>query len=329
MSGADPTDYANDLPIEAARAAHRGTSFTPEDRGDQMRREYAATLAADLAALSRYADTDEKRAILAGEFTRYRTGYRTRMIAWLGARSRVMSTMITGGSNFPTARNRKRGDVADKRCTELVDYRAAALVAIERKLRPELRPIMAGDDDATTRLRAKLAKLETLQGAMKRANAAIRAHAKAGADAQVAAIVALKAGIGEGQARDLLKPDFAGRIGFADYEIRKTGAEIRRLRGRLESVAAAKATPDTRTEGTEATIEESAVDNRIRLTFPSKPDAMIRKRLKEAGFRWAPTLDAWQAYVNHHTRAVARAIAGAPPTAIDAAATFVAGEAAP
>jgi len=312
--------YADDIPADLARAAHGGTSFTPDKRADQERASYAATMAADLASLERYATTDEKRALLADEFARYRAGYAARVRAYLGARSRCMSSMITGPSRFPTARNAKRNATADKRCQEMLDYREGALAAITRKLRPELAPIMAGDDDAAARLRQKLAKAEERQAGMKAANAAIRKAAKGGAAAQVAALVAL--GYPETIARELLTPDSLGRVGFADYEIKNNGAQIRQIAARLASVTAAKATPDTTTRGEHATIEESAADNRIRLTFPGKPAADVRARLKAGGFRWAPTINAWQAYINNGTRALARAIAGAPPTAIDAAATF-------
>jgi hypothetical protein len=150
-------DFASDIPLELARAAHRGTSFVPDERGSQERASYASTLASDYANLERYADNDDKRATLASEFERYREGYGRRYRDMLAAKSRTMSTMITGGSNFPTARNRKRGAVADKRTSELVEFRERALAAIRKKLRPELAPIMAGDDDATARLRAKSA----------------------------------------------------------------------------------------------------------------------------------------------------------------------------
>lgn len=188
-------DYANDIPVALARAAHAGTSMVPEERAEQERAGYAATLTADFEALARIAGDDAaKRAILASEFARYRTGYRARSVARLSALSRCMSTMVTGPSNFPTRRNAKRNDSADKRTTELVEYRERALTAIRRELQPELRPIMAGDTDALERLRAELALLERLQTRMATANKVIRSNARRGAEAQIAALLEL--GIG-------------------------------------------------------------------------------------------------------------------------------------
>jgi hypothetical protein len=168
-------------------------------------------------------------------------------------------------------------------------------------VRPDLAPIMSGDGDAVERLKAEIAKLEAFQIGMKAANAAIRKHAKAGPDAQVAAMVALGvAGLTEGRARDLLKPDYCGRIGFADYETKNNGANIRRLKGRLEGISRAKATPETSAESEDGIrVEDCPADNRVRIYFPGKPDAAVREGLKAHGFRWTPSLGCWQAYRNH------------------------------
>jgi hypothetical protein len=200
------------------------------------------------------------------------------------------------------------GAVADKRAEELVDFRKRALDAIRKALRPEDRPIMAGDSDATARLRVKLAEAETLQARMKAANVAIRKNARAGVAVQVAALVAL--GISEGAAGRLLEPDFCGRIGFADFELTNNGANIRRMQQRLAQLEVAKATPTTELEGARARLEDAPADNRVRLFFPDKPAVDVRDRLKHSGFRWAPSLGCWQAYRNASTLATAHAVAG-------------------
>ena len=311
---ADPTNsatYLTDIPHSTASAAHRGTSFTPEKRGDQECQSYANTLAADYATFAKYATTDEKRATLDEEFRTYRAGYRSRYIAMLAAKSRVMSTMITGGSNFPTRRNAKRGDTADKRTDELLSFRERAMAAIMKVLRPELRPVMAGDDDAVERLREKIAKAQKFQEQAKALNACIRKHAKAGPEAQVKALVETYQ-IGEDKAREWIKPDFAGRIGIPSYELQNNNANIRRMQQRLEEIERAKvATVETvKVESTSITFEDDPGDNRVRLFFPGKPDESIRTRLKGAGFRWTPSLGCWQAYRNYRSIDLAKRTAG-------------------
>ncbi len=298
-------DFTNDLPRSLAEAAHAGTSFVPERRAEQEAAEYAATLRADFEGLAKLADTEEKQAQLAEEFERYRAGYRKRALALLHSRSRCLSPMITGPSRFPVERNRKRLDIAERRLNDLLDFRTRALAAIRKALQPELRPIMAGDTDAADRLREKIAKAEELQARMKAANAAIRKHARDGA--QVAALVAL--GFPEVTARELLRPDFCGRIGFPDYALQNNNANVRRMKDRLEAIQKAQDTPETTQEGKAARIEDCPAENRVRLFFPGKPAAEIRARLKANGFRWAPSLECWQAYRNPRSLAVAAEVA--------------------
>jgi hypothetical protein len=298
----------HEIPLNVATAAHAGSSFVPERRGEQERESYAAQMVADYEALAKYATTDEKRATLDEEFARYKTGYRAKFLAYLGANARCLSPMITGPSNFPTARNRKRLDTAHKRLEELEGFRGRALDAIRKTLRPELRPVMAGDDDAVERLKTKIAQHQNLQKLMVDSNAAIRQHKSAGPEAQIAALVAL--GHKQATAEDLLKPDFCGRIGFASYQLSNNGNNIRRMETRLAEISKAKVAEVTEAQGEHAKLEDNPGDNRVRLFFPGKPSDVTRARLKSAGFRWTPSMGCWQAYRNHNTIATARREAG-------------------
>ncbi len=312
--------FLSDIPLSVGIDAHRGSSFVPERRGEQERWGYAEGMANDYAALAVYADTDEKRALLDEEFTRYREGYRARTLAHLRSQSRCMSTMITGGSNFPVRRNQKRLDVAHNRLTDLLGFRERALEAIKKKLRPELRPIMSGDADATDRLQAKITQAEEVQARMKVANKLVRQFVKSSTresvtfkheNGCVACTLALQAeGFTEQQARRLLTPDFAGRVGFPSYELTNNNANIRRMKERLESVSKAKEEEETEIEGENARIEDSPADNRVRLFFPGKPSADVRTKLKSSGFRWTPSLGCWQAYRNYRTLNTAKEVAG-------------------
>lgn len=48
----------------------------------------------------------------------------------------------------------------------------------------------------------------------------------------------------------------------------------------------------------EAANKRERAANRLRIYYPDKPDAETRTRLKRAGFRWAPSVGAWQNYLN-------------------------------
>lgn len=296
--------FLRDIPPALAEQAHAGTSFSPERRGDHERQGYADTLATDYRELARHATNDAKLEQLAHEFARYREGYRRRFVAYLGAKSACVSTMIAGGSNFNVRRAQKRSASADKRTIDLIEFRERALKAIKKTLTPELQPIQLGDADAGDRLQAKIEKLESFQVRMKTVNAAIRTHAKTGHAAQVTALVAL--GCSEQRAHELLTPDFCGRVGFADFELKNNNANIRRLKGRVAVVETTHAQPATVTQGESTRLEDVPAENRVKLFFTDKPATSTRTDLKAHGFRWSPTQGCWLAYRNDRAMALAQ-----------------------
>ena len=299
--------FTSDIPREVAVRAHEGVSFVPEKRGEQASASYAATLAADYAALLAHAPTDAKRAVLDAEFVRYRAGYQARTLAYLRSKARCVSPMIAGPSRFPVRRMQKRNAVCDRRLQDLGEFRGRALDAIRKALHPEWRPIMAGDADALERLRRKIADLEKQIAVMKAANAAIRRKTQAGREAQIAAVLAVDPLFTPKSVVRLLEPDCMGRVGYAPYVFQNRGAELRRLRSRLGTLERDKATPETILEGNNAVrLEDCPSENRVRLFFPGRPDSSVRTRLKSNGFRWAPSLGCWQAYRNARSLELAK-----------------------
>lgn len=302
-------DFRADIPLDSAIRAYHGISHSPERRGESEVAGYAQILAADLAEFTALAVKHGTGDQLAELFPRYREGYKRSMLAHLSAKSRCISTHITGGSNFPVRRAEKANATEHRRLQDVLDCRELWRKRIRKAITPNTGgPIMSGDADACERLADDIRKAEELQALMKAANAAIRKHRKAGPQAQVAALVAL--GISEARAVLLLKPDSCGRIGFADFELTNNGANIRRMKARLVAVGKAHATPATEREGTHARLEDCPAENRVRLFYPGKPDADTRATLKSSGFRWTPSLGCWQAYRNNRTLPMARHLAG-------------------
>lgn len=158
--------------------------------------------------------------------------------------------------------------------------------------------VSSDDPEAIDKLRAKLTKLEQTKEEMKRANAVIRkaqrAAKGASADATHAIIEALAKEMGwsEATAAKLAEPDFAGRIGFADYQFTNSGAEARRLKTRIAEIEARAATDDR--EEVIGDVRIVQTNNRVQLHFPRKPDESMRSALKARGFRWSPRAEAWQ-----------------------------------
>jgi hypothetical protein len=298
------TDFVTDIPLALAHAAHAGSSFVPEQRAEQVRNGYAAELATIYDELKKHATTPEKLATLEAEFARFREGYAKRYRALLASQSRTYSVMIAGPSNFPARRMEKRNRVVNARRTELIEFVPRAKSAILKVLHPELRPVMTGDSDAVERLHEKIAKAEQEQERHKAINAAIRQNAKKGIDAQVAAIMTL--GLSEKTALGLLEPDFCGRLGIPAYELTNNNANIRRMKERLEQITRNRQMEEMSFKGESATVEDCPADNRVRIFFQGKPPEAIRTELKKSGFRWSPSIGAWQAYRHGHTIAKAK-----------------------
>lgn len=176
--------------------------------------------------------------------------------------------------------------------------------------------ISSDDPEAVVKLRAELAGLEAMQEFMKKANTVIRAFHKAGvrnADSgelwgkYLAKLRELRPSISDSSAQKLLEPDFCGRIGFADYQLQNNGANVRRIKARIEQLSAkAKAVEALAAEGiTERVhetegykVRENLELNRVQLLFPGKPSEKVRAVLKSHGFRWSPTEGAWQRHLN-------------------------------
>jgi hypothetical protein len=291
--------FLSDIPASLARGAFNGTSFNPEARGDRTRQDYAATMAQDYADLHELAERNSTLELLPEEFARYRQGYQKRYTAYLHSSSRCVSSMIVGPSNFPAYRMNKRADIAHKRMGEFLEFRERALKTIRKTLSPCTGPIMAGDSDAVQRLQANIAEAEQMQARMKVANLIVRKYVKKDRAQGVTELVTQ--GFSEVNAQKLFQPDFCGRLGFSDYALTNNSANIRRMKARLEQISSMKKATGFEAQGEKARLEDAPSDNRVRLFFPSKPSEEVRTRLKANGFRWSPTIGAWQAYRNQRT----------------------------
>lgn len=299
-------DFANDIPAQLAQDAHSGTSFCPGKRGAQAKADYAATLQSDFDDLSRLADTDEKRALFAEEFDRYLAGYRRHTVSWLHSRSRLVSTMIAGPANFPVRRQEKYSNWAQNKLNALISFRERALAAIRRKLCPESRPIMAGDENALDRLQAKIAEAENLQSRMKAINMAHAKYLK-----NPASLDKTDLSDREKEIVKTYQPEYSWEPHpIPPYRLQNNNANIRRMKERLGALTEAKDSPETFAEGNGIRLKDCPAENRVRLFFPGKPSADVRSRLKSSGFRWAPSLGCWQAYRNHNALTVAKEMIG-------------------
>ncbi len=287
------------IPLKMAQNAYYASSFSPERRGKQEQADYVNQMNADYEHLSQYADTPEKQEQLREEFERYRAGYVKHQLARLHATSRTMSSMITGPSKFPTERNQKRLDTEHKRSTEHIEFRERALKAIRKKLRPETGAIQSNDPNAASSLEKKLASLKALQDQYKAIN---NAHKKFLSDPASLDASDLsdehKAAVRNYKSQYSWEPH-----PIAPYQLTNNAANIRRVQSRIEELKKLdKAEAKSENWSGGVTVEESPEDARIRIHFPGKPSREVIDSLKGRGFRWSPSVGAWQRHLNGNGR---------------------------
>jgi hypothetical protein len=193
-------------------------------------------------------------------------------------------------------RDMRKGAQASRDAQEL----ARRAVAAEKN-----QAISADDPEALVKLRAKVAALETQHVREKALNAVIRKHRGKDAEDMAAALVAV--GVSAALASELVKPDFAGRVGIPDYVMSNRNAEIKRLKARIAQLESfSQAVPREETIGE---VKIGVSDNRVQMYFDGKPPEALRAELKANGFRWAPSVGAWQRIANERAWETARRIA--------------------
>ena len=195
------------------------------------------------------------------------------------------SVLIAGPANFPVRKKEKQNAASARNMEEFRDIQGL----LDKIRSVGMGGISSDDPNALEKLKAKLASLERLQSTMKAANAYYRKHKTVDGcpnltDQQIAAI---KAGMGNSWR--------ANPVPFESYELTNNNANIRRIRERVEQLEKAQTepAPDGWTfDGGEVVMNKA--ENRVQIIFDGKPDADIRTKLKSAGFRWAPSQNAWQ-----------------------------------
>ena len=192
-------------------------------------------------------------------------------------------------------------------------HRGHELAHEERKKAEELRRraaavgrggISSDDPSATAKLEEKLRGLEERREQMKAANAAWRKRRKRG-DGAIAACYAIE--------NDELRREAKRNLELcpfwsAPFILTNIGAEIRRVRARIEELKKAENREAVDEDCGVCRLVEAPDDNRVRLYFDGKPSAETRSLLKRSGFRWSRTEGAWQRHLNAAGRAAARSV---------------------
>ena len=284
----------SDIPRNVAERAFAFSSFTPEKRADSVQEDYVSHMESVYDSLEKIAKTDEQKAILKEEFGRYQANYISKQIAVLNAQSRTASPMITGPSKFPTARNQKALNAEQNRRNELLEFDKKSQRAMIKKIDPTRFGISSDRADATNLLQGKIDKAEKVQATMTEANKIVR-DKKLSKEQKIEKLQTIE-GIGKSAAEGLMEPDFVGRLGFASFQLTNNNANIKRMKERIEQLEKSRGQDTLEITFENGKVIDNVEDNRLQIFFDGKPDRETIGKLKSNGFRWTPSIGAWQRF---------------------------------
>lgn len=157
--------------------------------------------------------------------------------------------------------------------------------------------ISSDDPDAVVKLKAELADIEARIIRENAANKALRKGDWAGVAAAVGQELADK------------EKAFFDRWGYAGFHVQNRRANALRIKKRISQLSKIdREAPDKVEEIGDVRKVESAEENRLQLFFPGKPAPDVIKALKSYGFRWAPSVGAWQRQLSNGARYAAEQV---------------------
>lgn len=198
--------------------------------------------------------------------------------------ARVPSVLIAGPANFPTRKKEKQNAARDRNMEEWREIQG-----ILDKIRGiGTGGISSDDPDAVGKLKKKLENLEESQETMKLVNSFFREKGTLDGCPFLTTeqIEKLKA--------DMEANWHYGKAPYLPWQLSNNGAEIRRVKQRIEELERKAETVYVGWEFEGGHVEPDKTDNRLRIYFDEKPDEDIRSALKSNSFKWSPKAGAWQ-----------------------------------
>lgn len=198
--------------------------------------------------------------------------------------ARVPSILIAGGSNFPVRKKEKQNRADD---AAMAEWRQ--IQGLLDKIRGTGRGgISADDPEAVQKLKLKMAGLEQDQEKMKAVNAYYRKHKTLEGCPELSAeeVERLKAGMARNWRADP-KP-------YESYALTNNNAVIRQTKKRIEELSTKAETEYEGWAFEGGEVKMNRESNRLQVFFHEKPDRDICSAMRHNGFKWAPSVGAWQ-----------------------------------
>ena len=294
----------------AARLAKQMRSFDDYKEGSATASYNAqcAEAAAILEKVKAKCATDEQRERAEYLYNRYCSVLAEAINRDNEIGTRCPSVLICGAGNFPTRKKEKQIAAWDK---NMENFRKADHY-LDMLKRAHTLAVKSDDPEVLDFLRAKLAGLEEAHALMVSANAYYRKNKTLkgfeGIPADTMAWIT-RPGVylPGGRNGDGSPLAFYGKP-FPTYELTNSNANIKRVKQRIETLEAVKASKSIEEEHDGYTYRENAEAMRVQLRFDGKPDDETRALLKRNGFRWAPSLGVWQRQLNDNGKYAAHRV---------------------
>lgn len=211
------------------------------------------------------------------------------------------SIMISGAGKFPVKKKEKQVAAWDKNHE---DYEQVERILWKiGNILSSKDVIKSDDENAIEKLQEKVDILKEKQEQMKEVNKAVRLK-----DAEKGNEILWNMGYTDKQIEQLRTPDYCGIIGFPSYLLSNNNANIRRLEGRIKSLQATKSNGTQERKNEFFSVREDVDSMRIQLFFEEKPEPEVREILKRNGFRWAPSVGAWQRTLNENGKYAVKSV---------------------
>jgi hypothetical protein len=261
---------------QAAIWAHNGTSFSPEKRGENLINEFEQILTDDLTKIE--AATQEQK-------DKYIDKFKSLFSAWLGAKQRCISTMITGPANFPVRRAEKANRSEQNKYELFTYWRQKAIKAIIKSTLPESNPLEEAKQNLSERVKT--------QEAYKVINKAYKAFLKKPESLDTFDL--------PDWAKKLIKTFDPStqwyKMPIAPFQLTNNLANIKRLELRVKELEQKEAVKNNEDkvynfDGGKLILNYSI--DRIQIQHDTKPEYSVISDLKKHGFHWSPSQKAWQ-----------------------------------
>lgn len=260
----------------AAYKAHQGTSFSPEKRAESCVRDYEEQLNEDLKNMP-----DEEK-------ERYIEGYKKHLFAWLSAKSRCLSSMITGPANFPVRRNEKANNSEHNRSVEFTEWREKALKYIAKKAE-ESKPQEIKDSEQFMQLKKQVDRLFEGWGVVN-FKGRLETVAKSGNTELVAKVLEYLKFMQVEKNRVLCTPkNSIWLLANVAEVIKEKTVDKETAKSKEYEINGVK-------------VIENIQADRIQLFFDGKPKPEIISELKHSAFKWSPSNYCWQRQLTNNAR---------------------------